>query len=567
MNTYPQNPQDLLEWQWPQIEPFYQELLSRSLEAGTIQAWLQDWSTLAEHVSEQYNRLYVGISANTADEEAKRLYKAFMQVIFPNYMHAEQSMKEKLLASKLKPDGFEIPLRNLSAAAALFRAENVPLQAQEEDFVNEYDRITGAQTVDWDGNSLTVTQLLPMYQSQDRALREKTWRLGFGRQLADRAELNSLWQKLLPLRHKIALNAGHPDYRSYRWAALNRFEYTPEDCLSFHEAILEKVVPAASRLYERRRQKLGLDTLRPWDLEVNPDGAPPLRPFETVDELKQKTLNIFRKIDPQLGSYFETMIAEDLLDLENRKNKAPGAYCTDFSSLRKPFIMANAVGINEDVRTVLHESGHAFHVFESAALPYIQQMNTPAEFAEVASMSMELLGLPHLSNGPDSFYNATQAAYARIAQLRKILLFWPYMSVVDSFQHWVYTHVDEAIHPEQCDAKWTELAQRFMPGTDMRGFEDVLATGWHRKPHIFAAPFYYIEYGLAYLGSVQVWGNSLRNRAQALNQYRNALQLGGNAPIPELYRAAGAKFAFDPQTLGDAVDLIESNLVELEKQI
>ena len=333
-------------------------------------------------------------------------------------------------------------------------------------------------------------------------------------------------------------------------------------------------VPAATRIYERHRRNLGLDRLRPWDLSdgeygrpVDGAGVEPLRPYESADELLAKSAALFGHVDPQLGANFETMVEEKLLDVENRAGKAPGGYCTYFPTAKRPFIFMNAVGLHDDVQTMMHEAGHAFHAFAASRLPYYPQRRAPMEFNEVASMAMELLAAPYLAaNGQtngQAFYEADEAARARVEHLEHMILFWPYMAVVDAFQHWAYTHPDQAMDPAACDQTWSALWARFIPGVDWSGLEEVAATGWHRKVHIFEVPFYYIEYGIAALGAAQVWKNSQDDRADALARYRSALALGGTAPLPDLFAAAGARFAFDAATLDEAVSFIEAHIERL----
>lgn len=563
-DTLPPSAQMIMDWDWARFAPYVDDLLSRPLDADSVGRWLADWTALSEVLDELGSRLYVATTINTEDADAQQRFHAFLEHIAEPAEAADQQLKEKLLASGLEPAGFEIALRNMRAEAALFRAENLPLFTQEQKFNNEYDQIVGAQTVEWDGAERTLPQLRPVYQETDRSQRERAWRLAAARQLADRAALNALWQKLLPLRRQQAANAGYDSFRDFRWQQFNRFDYTPADCLAFHDAIETAVVPAARRIYARRQQRLGLDTLRPWDLDVDPQGRAPLRPFEDVAELKSRTEAIFRQVDPALGERFATMRREGLLDLDNRKGKAPGGYQTDFERVKRPFIFMNAVGIHDDVQTLLHEGGHAFHCFESAALPYIQQRSFGAEIAEVASMSMELLAAPYLTAESGGFYSPADAARARSEHLESMVLFWPYMAVVDAFQHWVYTHADEAMQPANCDAAWAGLWDRFMAGIDYSGLEAEKATGWQRKLHIFQIPFYYVDYGLAQLGAVQVWRGALSDQAGAVAAYRRALALGGTRPLPDLYAAAGAKFAFDTATVSEAVALIERTLDQLE---
>ena len=562
--SLPPNTETLMQWGWKDFQDYYQELNNRSLNAGSLVEWIIDWSRLSECLDELYNRLYVATTQNTANAAAENRLHTFLDQVFPPAMAAEQALKEKLLASRLEPDGFAIPLRNMRTEAALFRQANLPLLAEEQKMAGEYDKIIGAQTLPWEGKEVTISQLRPVYFDPDRARRERAWRLSAARQLADRGAINALWQKFMALRQRVAANAGLPDYRSYRWQQMLRFDYTPADCRQFQDAIQKVVVPAAMRIYERRRKHLGLDMLRPWDLDVNPLSLPPLAPFKDVAELKSKTSSIFHHVDPQLGANFDLMLKEELLDLENRKNKAPGAYCTQLATLHRPFIFENAVGLHDDVQTLLHESGHAFHVFESAALPYYQQHTVGMEFAEVASMSMELLASPYLTSAYGGFYTEKEAARARVEHLENNILFWPYMAIVDAFQHWVYENPTKASDPAQCDACWMDLWQRFRPGVDWRGFEDVVATGWHRKLHIHTQPFYYVEYGLAQLGAVQVWGNALKDQAKSVANYRKALALGGTVPLPKLFETAGARFSFDAGTLQAAVDLMDSVIGQLE---
>lgn len=334
------------------------------------------------------------------------------------------------------------------------------------------------------------------------------------------------------------------------------------------------VVPAATRIYEKRKKALGLESLRPWDLAdgwysrpTSPAKAPPLKPFTTVEDLKTKTSVIFHHVDPALGAYFDTMLTENLTDLENRKNKAPGAYCTSYTSIRKPFVFVNAVGTHDDVMTLLHESGHAFHVFETAKIPYLQQLAVPMEFAEVASMAMELLASPFLTKSQGGFYTDSEAAFARTEHLEGMVLFWPFMAVVDAFQEWVYEKPIEGADPAACDEQWGQLWDRFMPAVDWSGLEDVKVTGWHRKQHIHQVPFYYVEYGMAQLGAVQLFGNALQDQELAVSKYRQALSLGATVTLPQLFATAGAKFAFDTSILKTAVDLMEKVVGELEARI
>lgn len=559
---------ELMTWSWANFEPYYSELEKEKITVSNVEEWLKDWTAIFDLVDELYNRLYVATSVDTADEKSTQLFNAYMEETFPKWKAAEQKLKEKLLASGLSVPGFELALRNMRADADLFREENLPLQVKEEKLSKEHDKVLGAQSVDWQGKETTVLEMEGVLREPDRETRKAAWEMLANRQLADRQAINNQWKDFFALRRQIAKNAGKSNFRAYRWQQLNRFDYTPQDCYAFHDAIEEAVVPAVNRLAERRRKVLGLKALRYFDLYVDLSGKPSLSPFTDVNELTEKASAIFHKVDPSFGGYFDTMDRDGLLDLGNRKNKATGGYCTTFSYSKRPFIFANAVGTHQDVLTLMHEGGHSFHAFETFDLPYHQQRsesNVPMEFEEVASMAMEYLTFPYLEEKFGGYYSTADAARARVDHLELNLRFWPYMAIMDAFQHWAYENPDEGIEPDKCDAKWAELEKRFRPYIDWTGYEDVMMTGWQRKDHIHTVPFYYVEYGLAMLGATQVWMNALKDQRKAVEQYRSTLRLGGTATLPELFKAAGARLSFDSATLREATDLMERTINELEE--
>lgn len=576
-DSLPRSAQQAFDWKWEQFSPYYDELLSRDVTAANVADWLAEWSQLDNLVVEVNGRLRLAFDQDTTDEQAERRYFDFIEHVMPRVQEQRQSLKKKLLQSETALASMErldmtMPLRKMRAEVALFREENLELSVELDKLGSRYQKIVGNQTVEWDGEELTIPQLRPHLNNPQREVREEVWRLARERRLEDRAALNELWQEMMPLRRQMAKNADCADFREFKWKQLHRFDYTPDDAQTFHEAIAGICVPAATRIFERHRQRLGLEALRPWDLSdgeharpVNGPGEPMLRPYKNAEEFLEKSAAVFRQVDPQLGEHYETMVREGLLDVENRAGKAPGGYCTYFPTAKRPFIFMNAVGLHDDVQTMLHEAGHAFHAFASSELPYRAQRFSPMEFNEVASMAMELLASPYLSgNGDESaFYDRQDAARARLEHLEETILFWPYMAVVDAFQHWAYTNADEAMDPDACDEHWTALWARYLPGVDWSGLENFVATGWHRKLHIYEVPFYYVEYGLASLGAVQVWMNAQKDQVGALAGYREALALGGTAPLPELFATAGARFAFDTETVGEVVSFLEDKIEEL----
>ena len=547
---------------WSSLKPHFDALTLEELTPEGVSAWLVRWSDLLKVVHEAGARAERAKSEDTTNADAEAAFLYYIETIMPQSEVASQTLKTKLLAMPgyTPAPGHVQMLKRLRSDADLFRAENVPIQSQLEVLANEYDKIAGSLSVVVGGEELTLPQAGLRLLATDRAAREEAWQAISDKWLSVRPDLDALYLKMLPLRRIVARNAGKADFRAYVWQDLHRFDYTPSDALSFHAAIAQEIVPVVSRMLEQRRQALGLGTLRPWDLNVDPHGHAPLHPFDMAAELEDGTARIFMQVDPALGEEFE-MLRPNMLDLPSRKGKAPGGFCSSFPVTGLPYIFMNAVGTQDDVQTLLHEGGHAFHAIASAqAQPLIWNQGAPMEFCEVASMAMEMLGSPYLARDKGGFYTEEDAARARREHLERTVQFLPYMAVVDAFQHWVYAEAPDNVTAADMDAQWDELWARFMPGVDWSGLEAMRMTGWHRKLHIFQIPFYYVEYGLAQLGALQVWRNALSDQPQAVQKYRDALALGDTRPLPELYEAAGARLAFDAQTMGELAQFVSEHL-------
>jgi oligoendopeptidase F len=476
----------------------------------------------------------------------------------PRNFKLDQAYLAHSARAKLPQDRYTVFDRHTQQHVELFRDENVPLETDEARLGQQYQKLSGSLTVNFRGEEKTLVQMGRYLEEPDRPLREEAWKLVAQRRLLQEKEkFEDIFDQMIALREKIAKNAGFSNYRDYAFKARARFDYTPDDCLKFHDAIEKHVVPLLNRLTEERRQKLGLDKLRPWDLAVDPTNQPPLRPFEKVEMMVERTQNIFDKLDSGLASGFRKMNDLKLLDLANRKGKAPGGYQSTLSEARLPFIFMNAVGVQRDVETILHEAGHAFHALATRGEDFFAYRSAPIEFCEVASMSMELLGNEFI----ETFYNADDAKRARREHLEGIIEVFPWIATVDAFQHWIYTHPGHT--RDERKGAWLALMDRFGAKVDWSGFGDARGYLWHRQLHIFLYPFYYVEYGIAQLGALQVWANSKRDKAKALRDYQNALALGGSKPLPDLFKAAGCRFDFSAQTVEPLANLVQSELTAL----
>ncbi len=553
-----------MNWTWDDWQPYLQNLLETELSADNIHEWLLNWDKVGRLYGEVSTRIRIAPRLDTTDEEASARLKVYMDTIFPEQQKISFELNKKLVESGLAPDEIKIPLRNIEADIRLYTEANLPLYSEESEIDVRYMKIAGAQTVEWEGEEITLRKLSTVYLSSDRDKRQKAWELAQERVHQDYDDYNQVWREFMAVRKQIYQNAGFNDYREFAWLNRGRFDYTPQDAIDFTEAIAEVVVPAHERLLEKDRLLLGYDTMRPWDTAVDPYGREPIIPYDNIETFKNQTEAIFMELNPELGQQFKTMKEENLLDLDNRKGKGPGGFCTYFPLSERPFIFMNAVGQASDVRTLIHEAGHSFHAFSAGNLPYRMMAHAPMEFNEVASMAMELLAYPYLAESKGGYLSREDASRFRADRLRGIPGSWIHMAMVVALQHWIYENHDEATDPAAVDAKWVELLQRYKPGIDWTAYEQYRGNPWRRQLHIFRYPFYYIEYALARLGAVQVWANSLEDEAKALEKYRYALSLGGTVTLPELYEAAGAKLAFDSETLGKAMNLVEKTIIELE---
>ena len=549
---------------WQDVAPFYEELATRPLSRDNVEDWLKDWSRFESLLAEAASLANFAYCIDTADSAAEEAHLRFGSEIDPKADEQRSKLQRRLIDLGYVRPGLEVMVHKFRNQIQLFSEANVPIFADLARLSTEWAKVIAAMTVDWDGIEKTPVQMWPYLEDTDRAVRERAFRSQFKPYIEQRDTLADFFDRMYDLRVKAAKNAGFDNYRDYVHREKNRFDYTPDDCFRFHEAVETAVRPAIQRLLEVRRKHLGVDRLRPWDNWVDPKGRTALKPYASVDELIGHSTGVFGHVDPDFRVYFQTMADADLLDLDNRKGKAPGGFCDSLPVRKLPLIFMNAVGIDEDVRTLLHEAGHSFHVFEAAKLPLIFQRHPGAEMAEVASMSMELLASPYIGRGDGGYYSEEDFPRARRNLLERAVHFFSHCASVDAFQQWIYTN-PEGRDADARDQKWLELRRRFEGDiVDWSGLDRERIARWYFQPHFFEHPFYYIEYGIAQLGALQVWRNSLRDRGDAVRRYREALALGATRPLPELYQAAGARLIFDAGGMRELMDLAEEVLSTLD---
>jgi len=560
----PESPDAFKDATWEDVVPYYAELASRRLDLETVEEWLADWSRFESLLSEASALAMFAYSGDTADPEKEAAQLRFGTQISPLAQEQRVRLQRRLIELGYVRPGLETTVQRFRNQMELFDEDNVPLFAELAELATRWTKVNGAMTVEWDGDEKTPAQLLPFLQSTDREVRERAFKLRSKPYIEQRDVLAGIFDRMYEVRQKVAKNAGFANFRDFAHREKNRFDYTPEDCLRFHVAVEEAVLPAVERIHEKRRERMGLEKLRPWDTTVDAEGRPPLKPFEDIRGFIDHAAPVFGHVDPDFRAYYQTMADNNLLDLANPKGKAPGGYCQTLNFRKQPLIFMNAVGVDGDVRTLLHESGHAFHSVEASQLPLLFQRHPGSEMAEVASMSMELLAAPFIGEESGGYYSEDDARRSRADMLEATILFFPHCASVDAFQQWIY--LDEAGRDADArDRMWLDLRRRFEGGSvDWTGLDSERIARWYQQPHFFTSPFYYIEYGIAQLGALRVWRNSLRDPKEAVRRYRHALSLGATRPLPELFKAAGARLIFDSDGMRELVAVVEEELARLE---
>ena len=554
-------PNDFVLTDWQSLEPYFKDLLERNIDTKeNLEQWLQDQSELEAVVSEDACWRQIKMTCDTENKSLEAAFNFYCMELQPKIQPYADALNKKLvnhpLANELDTDKYFTYLRSLRKSIELFREENIPLQSELAVMQQQFGVISGKMTVNINSQEYTLQQAAKFYESQDRNLREEAYRKIQERRLQDKDELSKLYNQLLEKRNAEALNAGFTNYRDYRFKELGRFDYTKEDCYAFHDAVKQHVLPLVNLIYQRKKEKLGLDTFRPWDTEAEPEGSPSLQPFTTSEELINKSIECFSKLRPFFGECLVKMNALKHLDLESRMGKAPGGYNCPLAESGAPFIFMNAAGQMQDLITMVHEGGHAVHSFLAHPLSLTGFKEYPMEIAEVASMAMELFSMEHW----DVFFDDdAQLRKAREYQLERAVTIFPWIATIDKFQHWIYENPTHTL--QERAAKWNEILNEFSDDViDYSGLENYRSNLWQKQLHLFEVPFYYIEYGIAQLGAIGMWRQFKANKQLAMDNYCNALSLGGTKTLPQLFETAGLKFDFSPEQIKELMEFVKSEM-------
>lgn len=551
---------------WESIAPYYDSLINEKIESlEDLKKWLRNRSELEAILEEDFAWRYIKMTCDTSNDSYQKDFEFFATEIEPKLSEYSNRLNEKFLAcpfiDQLDQSTYSIYIRSLKTQTEIFRQENIPLNMEIQVEQQKYGAIVGAMSIVHEGKEYTLEQASNFLKNTNREIRKQVYEKIQERRLENKVELNELFSKLVKLRHKVAINAGFENYRDYMFKALGRFDYTADDCFKFHNAIEKEVVPLLKSLSEKRKEKLNVDSLKPYDTEVDVTGKPSLVPFNGADELLNRSIECFEMLHPYFGEKLKTMKAHKLIDLESRKGKAPGGYNYPLSETGAPFIFMNSANAMRDLTTMVHEGGHAVHTFLSNNLEINDFKRVPSEVAEVASMSMELISMKHWNV---FFKDADDLLRAKEEQLKDCLKTLPWVATIDAFQHWIYTNPNHTV--EEREQAWQKCFDRFGSNfVNWDGYEEYKLNLWQKQLHLFEVPFYYIEYAIAQLAAIAIFKNFKADEEKALNQYMNALKLGYTKSIPEIYSTAGISFDFSQTYIRSLIDFIKSELDALNK--
>ncbi len=549
---------------WQVVESYFHELLSRKIQSvEELKIWLRNRSEIEAFLQEELGWRYIRMSCDTANEEYSTAFNFFVGEIQPKIAPLSHQLDQFLLSnaflSQLNGRPYEILLRQVKKRVEIFRETNVPLFAELQQKEQEFSSISGAMSIDWEGQEITLQQASNFLEQDDRNKREQVYKKIMARRAMDANRLDDLMNELLRSRNEIAANADFKDFRDFMFASLGRFDYDANDCIQFHEAVEKFLVPITERIDAHHRKELNLDVLKPWDVSAAVKGKIPLQPFSSTEDAMTKTIACFHEIDPFLGSCMSQMKKANRIDLDSRKGKAPGGYNYPLYETGLPFIFMNSTNSLRDMVTLVHEGGHAVQSIVDRPLELVDFKNLPSEIAELASMSMELISMEHWHH---YFETEQELKMAKRKHLEDVLKGLPWIACVDAFQHWIYTNPNHSVE-ERTDA-WSKTYERFASkSVDWSGVESVKKLLWQKQLHIYEVPFYYIEYGFAQLGAIAMWRNYRLNPSQTINQYLDALKMGYTASIAEVYERAGVRFDFSEDYIRELAGFVNEEWEKL----
>lgn len=515
---------------------------------------MKEINKLRNDLSTMGNLVYIRHSVNTNDEFYKE-EQDYMDEIGPQVEGLTTKFYEALIASEFRLELEEEWGKQLFALAEaqmkVFSPEIVPLLQQENKLSTEYIKLTASAKIMFEGEERTLAQLQPFAESKERAMRQRASEALFGFYASHADELDRIYDELVKIRTEIAKKLGYENFVELAYYRMNRTDYNAEMVAKFREQVKEYIVPIASKLKERQRKRIGVESLKFYDESFNfktgnavPKGDP--------DWIINNGQKMYDELSKETGEFFKFMRVNKLMDLVAKKGKAGGGYCTLIENYQAPFIFSNFNGTSGDIDVLTHEAGHAFQVYSSSHFDIPEYYWPTYEACEIHSMSMEFFTWPWM----ELFFKEDTEKY-KFAHLSGALQFLPYGVAVDEFQHWIYENYTAT--PLERNLAWREIEKKYLPHRDYDGNEYLEKGGfWQRQAHIYESPFYYIDYTLAQICAFQFWKRSRENHELAWADYVKLCKLGGSLSFTELVKAANLISPFEDGSVQSVIGEIEN---------
>ncbi len=524
----------------------------------TANVWFSLFHEGSVAINDVHATLELETQLDTQSQEAQTRLKIFEEKVLSQLLLERETLLNIYLSSpwrsSMHSDDRGQIARELTLRKSFSKPSLAKLQIEENELIREYKRFVHTASTTFNGRRTPLSVLVGHMHDHNSQTRKSAF-LAYWESIRDNEKsLQNLFSELMQNRQQQGHIVGESSYIPIAFSELGRHDYNIADCAKFRNAIEIAIVPKLKALSIAQARSLNQDSVRPWDAGAWPAISPEIPPANgDIERLIAGLGRITDSIHPAFSKLFARMVKAKTIHVHSAPNKAPGAFCITLQECGMPFIFGNFAGTTKDAMTFLHEFGHAAHGHATSFIPNTLQRVPSMDFCEVMSTGMEILALPHLAPW---WPNPHDARKAQATHLFSMLSFWPFMAIVDEWQHVVYTNKD-AQNPAFRNELWRSLSRRFRPHLNWEGLEDFECLGWFARPHIFTSPFYYIDYGIAQMGALQLWQMQKNDPSRAVQSYINGLSLGSQRPLPELFRACNIQFDFSPELLSELASNID----------
>lgn len=552
---YPQN----LEFSGEELLIEAQKINDTAIKSAyEMEIWFLKWSELAMIGYEMLASLYIKYIKNVTDETSRNTFLEFNSKIWGQFELHVNKIAKKYYASpfrkELPPKRYSQLDARISNEIELFSDKNTPFKAKEQELIAKLNSIDARQTFHFQGEAKTYYQLAPFLRDEKLSVREEAWRALYEGFLTQSDVINDIMSELIPIRGEMACNVGAQNYIEFRHRELERFSFSIDDIIRFHQTVEKEVIPLIGALTEINKKEQDLQSWQPWDSRTHTEKMQYIPPG-SIDEFVQRSIKAVDSLKPEYGEYLKTLSENNLLDLEQRKGKIPGVSNTNLLEQGTSFISMHLTSRYNDMVSLFHEFGHSLHTRAMKDEDLITYLFPPIEVSELASKSFELFMTAFWKD----FFNTSKDRELCKKKLLKQALFSIRSNVIcDTFNHWIYSHPKNTA--EERMAYYRLLQDRFSNGVDYSGLEKQKSVYWIASHHIIRQPFSEIGYAFAQLGALALYKQFTEDKTKALKNFENFMKLGSSKSVPELYEAAGISFDFSPEYVREIMAFVRDEL-------